>query len=78
MATKASFHWDDPFLLEAQLSADERQVRVSLTVDGQALASRAASVPRAFAEKTGLQLSELGDLRDILNALRDRLKPAKA
>ena len=27
MATKASFHWDDPFLLDAQLSADERQVR---------------------------------------------------
>ncbi|MES2960432.1 MAG: acyl-CoA dehydrogenase family protein, partial [Pseudomonadota bacterium] len=24
---KASFHWDDPFLLEAQLSDDERQVR---------------------------------------------------
>jgi glutaryl-CoA dehydrogenase len=27
MATKASFHWDDPFLLDAQLSDDERQVR---------------------------------------------------
>ncbi|MDP1692876.1 MAG: acyl-CoA dehydrogenase [Burkholderiaceae bacterium] len=27
MATQASFHWDDPFLLDAQLSADERQVR---------------------------------------------------
>ena len=27
MANKASFHWDDPFLLDAQLSADERQVR---------------------------------------------------
>ena len=27
MATKASFHWDDPLLLEAQLSDDERQVR---------------------------------------------------
>ena len=27
MASKARFHWDDPFLLEAQLSADERQVR---------------------------------------------------
>ena len=24
---KASFHWDDPFLLDDQLSADERQVR---------------------------------------------------
>ena len=27
MASKASFHWDDPFLLDAQLSDDERQVR---------------------------------------------------
>ncbi|MDE2454594.1 MAG: acyl-CoA dehydrogenase family protein, partial [Burkholderiales bacterium] len=24
---KASFHWDDPFLLDQQLSADERSVR---------------------------------------------------
>ena len=27
MAKNASFHWDDPFLLDAQLSADERSVR---------------------------------------------------
>ena len=66
------------WLTRSRDSADERQVRVSLTVEGQALASRTASVPRAFAEKTGLQLSELGDLRDILLALRNRLKPAKA
>jgi len=24
---RASFHWDDPLLLDAQLSEDERQVR---------------------------------------------------
>ena len=59
-------------------SIDERQVRLSLTPDGQALASRAASVSRAFADKTGFQTSELADLRDILVALRDRLKPAKS
>jgi MarR family transcriptional regulator, organic hydroperoxide resistance regulator len=56
---------------------DERQVRLSLTDDGRALVARTAGVPRAFAEKTGLQMSELADLRDILCALRDRLKPAK-
>ncbi len=56
---------------------DERQVRLSLTEDGRALAGRAASVPRAFAERTGLPQSDLADLRDILAALRDRLKPAK-
>ena len=66
------------WLTRSRDSADERQVHMSLTVEGQALARRAASVPLAFAEKTGLQLSDLGDLRDILNALRDRLKPAKA
>ena len=27
MATKASFQWDDPLLLDQQLSDDERQVR---------------------------------------------------
>ena len=27
MATKAAFHWDDPLLLDQQLSSDERQVR---------------------------------------------------
>ena len=59
-------------------SADERQVRLSLTDSGRDLAGRAAGVPRAFAEKTGLRASELADLRDILAALRDRLKPAKA
>jgi MarR family transcriptional regulator, organic hydroperoxide resistance regulator len=56
---------------------DERQVRLSLTDDGRALVARSAGVPRAFAEKTGLQMSELADLRDILCALRNRLKPAK-
>lgn len=56
---------------------DERQVRLSLTDSGRDLAARAADVPRAFAARTGLQLSELADLRDILSALRERLKPAK-
>lgn len=57
---------------------DERQVRLALTDGGRDLAARAAGVPCAFAEKTGLRQSELADLRDILAALRDRLKPAKA
>ena len=26
-SSKASFHWDDPFLLDAQLTDDERMVR---------------------------------------------------
>ena len=56
---------------------DERQVRLSLTDDGRTLCTHASTIPRAFAEKTGFQMSELSDLRDILNSLRDRLKPAK-
>jgi MarR family transcriptional regulator, organic hydroperoxide resistance regulator len=57
--------------------ADERQVRLALTDKGHALASHAAEVPRAFAEKTGLEIGHINDLRHILAALRDRLKPAK-
>ncbi len=58
-------------------SADERQVRLTQTDAGRALAGRAAEVPRAFAEKTGLDIGEIRDLHDILTALRDRLKPAR-
>jgi len=57
---------------------DERQVRIALTDAGRALAERAAEVPRAFAQKTGLTPEQIIDLRDVLAILRDRLKPAKA
>lgn len=57
---------------------DERQVRIMLTDDGRTLAANASGVPRAFAEKTGLTLTQISDLRDVLAVLRDRLKPAKA
>lgn len=66
------------WLTRSRDTRDERQVRLSLTPAGRDLATRAAAVPRAFAEKTGLQMSEIADLRDILAVLRDRLKPAKA
>lgn len=55
--------------------ADQRQVRVSLTPTGAALLAKAVDVPRCFAEKTGLNLAELGALRDTLTILRDRLRP---
>ena len=58
-------------------TADERQVRISLSPEGSALAEHAATVPRAFAERTGLTLEQISDLRDVLAVLRDRLKPAK-
>ena len=58
-------------------SRDERQVRVSLTEEGHNLADRTSGIPRAFAERTGLTLDQVIDLRDVLAVLRDRLKPAK-
>lgn len=57
---------------------DDRKVRLTLTDAGRTLAAEAATVSRAFAEKTGLQPSQMADLRDILAVLRDRLKPAKS
>jgi DNA-binding MarR family transcriptional regulator len=65
------------WLTRQRETADERQVRVSLTEAGHDLARQATTVPQAFAERTGLTQSELADLRDILLALRDRLKPTK-
>jgi DNA-binding MarR family transcriptional regulator len=55
---------------------DERQVRLALTPSGRALAAQLADVPRAFADRTGIPSGDLADLRDILIALRDRLRPA--
>lgn len=66
------------WLTRSRDTRDERQVRLRLTDAGRAVAAQTASIPRAFAEMTGLQQSELADLRDILAALRDKLKPAKA
>jgi MarR family transcriptional regulator, organic hydroperoxide resistance regulator len=65
------------WVIRSRDTKDERQVRINLTEAGQRLALQAGDVPRAFAEKTGLPLGDISDLRDILSALRDRLKPAK-
>ena len=65
------------WLTRARDDRDERQVRITLTAEGRALADRAAQVPRAFVERTGLEMAQIIDLRDILGALRDRLKPAR-
>jgi DNA-binding MarR family transcriptional regulator len=57
---------------------DERQVRITLTPEGRALADRAAEVPRAFAEKTGLDpAADHRPARHPGRVLRDRLKPAR-
>ena len=66
------------WVLRKRAEDDERQVRIRLTDQGRSLAEQAAGVPRAFAERTGLDLPEIVDLRDILVTLRDRLKPARS
>ena len=53
---------------------DERQVLVALTPEGIALRDRAAHVPRAIAERTGLDLADIAALRDAVGALRDNLR----
>ena len=65
------------WLIRRRDTRDDRKVRLTLTDAGRTLAAEAATVSRAFAEKTGLQPSQMADLRDILAVLRDRLKPAK-
>jgi MarR family transcriptional regulator, organic hydroperoxide resistance regulator len=65
------------WLTRSRDSGDERVVLLALTDAGCDLARRATGVPRAFAEKTGLELGQIADLRDVLTILRDRLKPAK-
>ncbi|MFF9451281.1 MarR family winged helix-turn-helix transcriptional regulator [Streptomyces flaveolus] len=52
---------------------DERSVRVRLTEEGVALRERAAEVPRRIAAATGLDLTEVQDLRSRLDRLTTAL-----
>ncbi|MEV0646834.1 MarR family transcriptional regulator [Phytomonospora sp. NPDC050363] len=55
-------------------TADERQVTVHLTDDGEALRERARAVPGQVAAASGLTREELVELRDVLTTLTDNLK----
>ncbi|KOX30821.1 MULTISPECIES: MarR family winged helix-turn-helix transcriptional regulator [unclassified Streptomyces] len=57
---------------------DERSVTVRLTEAGAGLRERALGVPRRIAAATGLDLAELGDLRERLHELAVRLGAADA
>ncbi|MER6851713.1 MarR family transcriptional regulator [Streptomyces flaveolus] len=52
---------------------DERSVRVRLTEEGVALRERAAEVPRRIAAATGLDLTEIQELRSRLDRLTTAL-----
>jgi len=54
-------------------SADERQVRITLTEAGRALRARAAAVPPMLFCATGLDLPSLISLKDDLSKLRATL-----
>lgn len=53
--------------------ADERQVRLRLTSEGQALIGKARRVPPCVLEATGLTGTEARNLTDQISALRTRL-----
>jgi len=50
-------------------TADERRVLVELTASGLALRDELASVPAGLIRALGLDVAEIGDLRDRLTAL---------
>ncbi|WP_137989463.1 MarR family winged helix-turn-helix transcriptional regulator [Streptomyces vilmorinianum] len=52
---------------------DERSVTVRVTGSGAALREKALGVPRRIAAATGLDLSEIRELRDLLHGLAARL-----
>ncbi|MFD3994381.1 MarR family winged helix-turn-helix transcriptional regulator [Streptomyces sp. NPDC058583] len=52
---------------------DERSVTVRPTAEGTALKERARDVPRRIAAATGLDLADIRDLRERLDALAVRL-----
>ncbi|MFC9791414.1 MarR family winged helix-turn-helix transcriptional regulator [Streptomyces sp. NPDC127584] len=52
---------------------DERSVTVRPTAEGAALKERARDVPRRIAAATGLDLADIRDLRERLDALAARL-----
>lgn len=54
-----------------RVRGNERSVAVSLTGEGRDLRARAESIPPAIVEKLGMELSELEDLRAVLDRVID-------
>ena len=54
-------------------TTDERQVMVTLTPEGRALKAKAGVLPQCIASACGMAPEEIGDLRDRLLALRERM-----
>ncbi|MBV9556385.1 MAG: MarR family transcriptional regulator [Pseudolabrys sp.] len=52
---------------------DERQVRIALTAQGQALKEKARAVPLSILDASSCSVAELSAVRNEIVALRDRL-----
>jgi len=57
-------------------SEDERQVKITLTAQGQALKEKARSVPLSILDASSCSVAELSDVKNEIVALRDRLNAA--
>ncbi|MBE9638415.1 MarR family transcriptional regulator [Salipiger pacificus] len=53
---------------------DERQVRITLTEDGQQMRDRTAHIAGCIAAQSGMSVEELLALRDQVSRLRDNLR----
>jgi DNA-binding MarR family transcriptional regulator len=63
-------------IIRARRAGDERSVLVSLTPAGRELEARVAEAQSNVGEATGLSRAEIGDLRETLHRLSDRLRMA--
>ena len=54
-------------------TADERQVLIALTAQGQALREKARTVPQSILKASACSVAELSGMKNDLVALRDRL-----
>jgi DNA-binding MarR family transcriptional regulator len=52
---------------------DERQIKIALTAQGQALKEKARSVPLSILDASSCSVAELSEVRNEIVALRDRL-----
>ncbi|WP_341540424.1 MarR family transcriptional regulator [Pseudonocardia endophytica] len=58
-------------LTRRRVPGNERSLAVSLTGEGRALRARAELIPPAIVERLGMELSELEDLRGVLDRVID-------
>lgn len=61
-------------LIRRRDAEDERQVRVTLTGEGQQMQARTAGIAGCIAEQSGMSVEELMSLRDQVSRLRDNLR----